>query len=42
MEELVKKMEAMSTKLAVMRAERKGTNRPANHYKKPNNPHRDN
>lgn len=42
MEELVNKMEAMSTELVVMRAKRKNFNKSNNHYKRPNNPQRDN
>lgn len=42
MEELVKKMEHMSTELAVMRVEIIFFNKSNNHYKRPNNPQRDN
>lgn len=38
MEDLIKKMEAMSTKLAMLRADRKGPNRPTGHYRRPYNP----
>lgn len=42
MEDLIKKMEAMSTELTVLRADRRGPNRLTGHYKRPNNPQRDN
>lgn len=42
MEDLIKKMEAMSTELVVLRVDRKGPNRPTSQYRRPYNPQRDN